>query len=45
MAVTHNYYRILNVKTTAGMQEILQALNLIRQKDTEGKYASTLQKN
>ena len=44
MAVTHNYYRILNVKTTAGMQEILQALNLIRQKDTEGKYASTLQK-
>ena len=43
-ATTHNYYRILGIKTTAGVQEIRQAIEALRRKDTEGRYAATLKK-
>ena len=42
MAATHNYYRILGIKTTAGVQEIKQAIGNLRQKDTAGNYTATL---
>ena len=32
MAAIHNYYRILGIKTTAGIQEINQAIAALRQK-------------
>ena len=43
-ATTHNYYRILGIKTTAGVQEIRQAIEALRRKDTEGRYTATLKK-
>ena len=42
MAATHNYYRILGIKTTAGVQEIRQAIHALREKDTAGNYTATL---
>ena len=42
MTATHNYYRILGIKTTAGVQEIKQAIGNLRQKDTAGNYTATL---
>ncbi|MDO4643635.1 MAG: pilin [Cardiobacteriaceae bacterium] len=42
MAATHNYYRILNIPSTAGVPEIIAALNALRKKDTTGNYTATL---
>ena len=42
MAAIHNYYRILGIKTTAGIQEINQAIAALRQKDAAGNYSATI---
>ncbi|MFC2277804.1 MAG: molecular chaperone DnaJ, partial [Cardiobacterium hominis] len=42
MAAIHNYYRILGIKTTAGIQEINLAIAALRQKDAAGNYSATI---